>query len=595
VGTLRSSKHVTAAAVVLAGFGAMAEAAVAAVEATQTGSQVTVTGDAAANTIGVARSGGTSTVTGVTSETAADCTLDVPTSTLSCTNAVNSIIVNAGDGADVLTGAVAALHGQGGNDVLNAGGSAPTSQGFSSDDDGGAGNDTFNGGPGSDFFVAEEGADVYRGGTTPDPTPLPAGFEPGDAERADTVSYGARTAPVSVSADGVANDGEAGEGDDVGSDVEGLTGGTAADVLTAAQTNPAGASLEAREGDDVVTGSPFSDYLQGNDGTDTLVAGAGSDTLYDGDFTPSTTGGSPPAAGNDKLDGGPGDDYLSTDRGADDVVGGDGEDTADFSYRIVSQAPSYTGPDVFADLAISLDDVANDGAGDGDNVRTDVEVVNAGPGNDTLVGSARANQLVGGQGNDTITGGGGADLLNAGRGNDTVNAVDQTADNVSCSDGTDVANVDAAGGQPGKEDQTTGCETVNGTPLIAVMPLADVAKPVLRFRGATVTKVRTFLRTFTLSQRVNCGEPCSIAGEIRLSGGRAAAVGDLIIGTGSLRSGAGERTLRAKVARKYQQALRRKLRTRTQRRKGIVLQLRLQATDGAGNVTTTTRRLRVRG
>jgi hypothetical protein len=159
VGTLRSSKHVTAAAVVLAGFGAMAEAAVAAVEATQTGSQVTVTGDAAANTIGVARSGGTSTVTGVTSETAADCTLDVPTSTLSCTNAVNSIIVNAGDGADVLTGAVAALHGQGGNDVLNAGGSAPTSQGFSSDDDGGAGNDTFNGGPGSDFFVAEEGAE----------------------------------------------------------------------------------------------------------------------------------------------------------------------------------------------------------------------------------------------------------------------------------------------------------------------------------------------------------------------------------------------------------------------------------------------------
>ena len=46
------------------------------------------------------------------------------------------------------------------------------------------------------------------------------------------MTYASRTADVSVSINGAADDGEAGEGDDVQSDVENLTGGAGADTLT---------------------------------------------------------------------------------------------------------------------------------------------------------------------------------------------------------------------------------------------------------------------------------------------------------------------------------------------------------------------------
>ena len=43
---------------------------------------------------------------------------------------------------------------------------------------------------------------------------------------ADDVGYGKRNAGIAVSLDGVANDGEAGEGDNVGTDVETVSGGS---------------------------------------------------------------------------------------------------------------------------------------------------------------------------------------------------------------------------------------------------------------------------------------------------------------------------------------------------------------------------------
>jgi hypothetical protein len=112
---------------------------------------------------------------------------------------------------------------------------------------------------------------------------------------------------------------------------------------------------------------------------------------------------------------------------------------------------------------VTLNDVADDGAaGEGDNVRSDIEAVasatQAGPngagGNDTLIGTAGTNDLNGGRGNDTIDGGLGNDLLSGGAGDDTINAQDGFADFVACGPGNDTANVDTL-------DVVSECEIVN--------------------------------------------------------------------------------------------------------------------------------------
>ncbi|MCX5746897.1 MAG: calcium-binding protein [Proteobacteria bacterium] len=141
---------------------------------------------------------------------------------------------------------------------------------------------------------------------------------------------------------------------------------------------------------DAVVGAAFPAHLDvfGGDGDDTLRGGAGDDTL---------TGG----AGNDTFTTG------ALADGADRLVGGADVDTADYSPRT-------------APLAITIDDVANDGAAsEGDDVRSDVEIVKGGAGADTITGSAGANTLYGGGGNDTLAGGAGDDVLYGEAGDDT--------------------------------------------------------------------------------------------------------------------------------------------------------------------------------
>jgi Ca2+-binding RTX toxin-like protein len=190
----------------------------------------------------------------------------------------------------------------------------------------------------------------------------------------DTVHYGDRALPVRVSLDDQRNDGEdsardgvAEEADDVRSDVENVTGGWGADVLT---------------------GSAAANGL--NDGT-----------------------------GNDTMNGLGGDDSFiqqaGVPNGADTMIGGTGRDNVSYKSRK-------------AGVRVSLDDVANDGAdvqGDGvaeegDNVNSDVEDVTAGLGADRLEGSSAANTLVGYKADDVIVGGAGDDSLDGQSGADSL-------------------------------------------------------------------------------------------------------------------------------------------------------------------------------
>jgi Ca2+-binding RTX toxin-like protein len=142
-----------------------------------------------------------------------------------------------------------------------------------------AGNDAIAGAAGDDDLDGGAGADDLRGG-------------PGN----DAVVYGDRTAAVAVTLDDVANDGEAGEGDNVHSDVEQIFGGAAGDRLT---------------------GNGQANIIDGAGGDDSITDGGGIDKVYggEGDDVITTFDGSP-----DVVDCGPGNDTLTADR-ADRVTG----------------------------------------------------------------------------------------------------------------------------------------------------------------------------------------------------------------------------------------------------------------------------------
>jgi Ca2+-binding RTX toxin-like protein len=241
-------------------------------------------------------------------------------------------------------------YGDAGNDTITAGSGNDTLEGDDGNDvlRGGAGSDQLIGNAGNDRLLGEadddaldggDGNDVLDGGSQADTM---AGG-PGT----DTVTYATRTEPIAVKEDGNNTDGgtsdassnpsHAGLRDYVKYDVETIIGGSGDDSLS--------------------IGSTF------RTGSATLIGGPGNDTLTERSGVPTTFVG---GAGNDTLVGGAGRDVFRADPapdGADDMTGGAGTDTADYSAR-----PAGT-------VTVTPDNVANDGAqGEGDNVRSDVEV-----------------------------------------------------------------------------------------------------------------------------------------------------------------------------------------------------------------------------
>jgi Ca2+-binding RTX toxin-like protein len=121
-----------------------------------------------------------------------------------------------------------------------------------------------------------------------------------------------------------------------------------------------------------------------------------------------------------------GDDYLEPLGGADDVNGGAGSgDRVDYQ--------SATGP-----VSLSLNNQPDDGtAGEGDNVRNDVEGIRGGAFADTLTGNGLANVVWGRNGADTINPGAGSDTVDAGDGADSITTTDGEVDTVACGAGID--------------------------------------------------------------------------------------------------------------------------------------------------------------
>jgi hypothetical protein len=113
-------------------------------------------------------------------------------------------------------------------------------------------NDSLDGGPGNDFMSPRLGVDTITGGD---------GF--------DAASYADRidTDPVNLSINGAADDGSAGEGDTIATDVEDLIGGLGADVLSGGENSN---TLDGGDGNDTLTGNGGFDSFLGGDGNDTI-------------------------------------------------------------------------------------------------------------------------------------------------------------------------------------------------------------------------------------------------------------------------------------------------------------------------------------
>ena len=98
-----------------------------------------------------------------------------------------------------------------------------------------------------------------------------------------------------------------------------------------------------------VTGTEFSDILNGGSGADIFDGGAGNDSIFGGAGNDSLNGG----AGNDYLIGGDGNDSLVGGPGADTLIGGSGNDS--FYYNNFGEGGLGTNVDQIGDFVVGQD------------------------------------------------------------------------------------------------------------------------------------------------------------------------------------------------------------------------------------------------
>jgi hemolysin type calcium-binding protein len=168
---------------------------------------------------------------------------------------VQSLILDMGDGNDYADNDLSVpawIYGGFGSDVLIGGNVTDTING-------GAGNDGIEGSLGDDVVDGAEGADVVQA-----------------LYGRDKVTYAGRSAGVNVSLDDVANDGEAGEGDNIRASIRDVVGGSGSDVLTGSSLDN---DLTGGAGDDTLNGGAGNDKLDGGAGVDVFDAGAGIDDM----------------------------------------------------------------------------------------------------------------------------------------------------------------------------------------------------------------------------------------------------------------------------------------------------------------------------
>lgn len=210
------------------------------------------------------------------------------------------IEANGGTGGDLLEGGRGddLLRGESGDDTLRGDRNGRPA----SDDEllGGSGDDALTGGLGEDTLAGGGANDVLRG-DDPNQNFVDADRMEGGLGR-DRVRYTDRDLPLTITLDGLPNDGQHGgaEGDNL-IGIENVTGGANEDRITGSGS------------ENVLDGLGGRDFLFGLGGDDTLAGGPNNDLLRGGDA-------------DDRLDGAGGIDNIFGDDGEDTLIGGEGVD-----------------------------------------------------------------------------------------------------------------------------------------------------------------------------------------------------------------------------------------------------------------------------
>ena len=215
-------------------------------------------------------------------------------------------------------------------------------------------------------------------------------------------------------------------------------GGTILDNIRMVPTSTLALGASATY-DDTITGAAGNDTLYGEAGNDSIVGGVDNDLIYGG------AGNDTVAVGNaDVAFGDGGDDTFrvdttdtSTNPNATITGGETGEtngDVLDLSTATTNLTVNYTATneagtvngldaDTLGDITFSQIERVQLGSGnDTINATLNTSSVNidAGAGNDGLIGSSAADTLAGGAGNDILFGRDGNDLVQGGDGNDSM-------------------------------------------------------------------------------------------------------------------------------------------------------------------------------
>jgi Ca2+-binding RTX toxin-like protein len=206
--------------------------------------------------------------------------------------------VHGGDGDDALHG----NHRVDASELLDGGAGKDALDGFGGDDElrGGAGDDDLNGNGGNDRVLGEDGNDDLRGDHQAAPGADVIDGGAGSDKVAEYVEYGTDVhPPADVSLDGVANDGRAGEGDNVVG-VERYRAYVSGRFVLTDGAEDWEVWSNMNSGDSVVLAAGGDDRVVGSDAIETIDGGAGNDRLEGG-------------KNHDTITGGPGRDVIFAD------------------------------------------------------------------------------------------------------------------------------------------------------------------------------------------------------------------------------------------------------------------------------------------
>jgi Ca2+-binding RTX toxin-like protein len=315
---------------------------------------------------------------------------------------VGFAVMQAGDGNDILQDTSPSsflwsneMHGDAGDDLLIGGGGGDVL-------DGGAGNDT------ASYATAFALAGLVASLANPGDNTNDAA---GDTYISIENLIGSAYADT-LTGDGGVNRLSGGDGDDTligGAGADTLIGGDGADTASYAGSstavvvrlwNSTGTGGDAQGdtyvGIENVTGTNVADSLIGSDNVANVLRGG---------------------SGNDYLEGRSGDDTLIGGVGADHMVGGDGVDTISYEGSVAPVTVKLwnmtaAGGDAQGDTISGFENMIGGNGGDSligsDNVGN---VIAGGAGNDYLEGRTGDDTLIGGSGADKLVGGDGADTV----------------------------------------------------------------------------------------------------------------------------------------------------------------------------------------